>query len=121
MISQRLCFFRSSGEEVGKVSLDSRLIPYGEHQIQSIAVLRNYLFTTFNDRIRVWDRRKLNSNVGILAGKHASNIMCLATAENVPMSSGECDVLVSGGKDHYVKVKNDDLYISCPIIDCDMV
>ncbi|XP_021948047.1 kinesin-like protein KIF21A isoform X2 [Folsomia candida] len=94
----------SSGSAVDKISFDSRLLPQGEHQIQSIAVLRNYLYTTFDNRIRVWDRRQLNSSIGMLAGKHSSNIMCLAASENVQINGDVCDIIVSGSKDHYVKL-----------------
>lgn len=88
-----------------KISSENcRLVPNGEHSIQSIAVLRNYLFTSCDNRIRVWDRRNLSAPYGLLAGKHSSNIMCLAAAENVSMNGEMCDVIVSGSKDHYIKV-----------------
>jgi WD40 repeat protein len=65
---------------------------------------RENLFTTCDNRIRVWDSRNLSHPIGILAGKHSSSVMCLAAAENVPMNDGVCDVMVSGAKDHYIKV-----------------
>lgn len=52
----------------------------------------------------MWDRRQLNSSIGMLAGKHSSNIMCLAASENVQINGDVCDIIVSGSKDHYVKV-----------------
>jgi len=96
---------RSSGATFDRLQASSdRLLQPGESLVQSVAVLRNYLYTTVDNRIRVWDMRKLQGTLGILAGKHSSHIMCLATAQNLKLGSSNCDVIVSGSKDHYIKV-----------------
>jgi WD40 repeat protein len=97
---------RSSGlafDKIQSTPLDRFLQP-GENLIESVAVLRNYLYTTVDNRIRVWDLRNLQGSLAILAGKHSSNVMCLATAQNLRLGSSNCDVFVSGSKDLKVGV-----------------
>ncbi|XP_024084016.1 kinesin-like protein KIF21A isoform X2 [Cimex lectularius] len=57
------------------------------------------LYTASGDRVRVWDIRKY-SVIGKLIGGHQAAIMCLAVS---PTSTGE-DVVITGSKDHYIKV-----------------
>uniref|UniRef100_A0A0K8T836 Uncharacterized protein n=1 Tax=Lygus hesperus TaxID=30085 RepID=A0A0K8T836_LYGHE len=69
--------------------------------INAIALSENSLYTAVCDRVRVWDLRKF-SVVGKLLGGHQAAIMCLAVS---PTDTGE-DVVVTGSKDHYIKIFN---------------
>jgi len=58
----------------------------------------NNLFTSFGDKVRLWDLRNYNS-LGLLTSKHQSQIMCMAARH-----SENKRILVTGAKDHYIKV-----------------
>ncbi|CAA9997522.1 unnamed protein product, partial [Nesidiocoris tenuis] len=59
------------------------------------------LYTAASTYVRIWDLRKF-STIGKLVGNNLASIMCLAVS---PTSSTE-DVVVTGSKDHYIKVFN---------------
>ncbi|XP_073985830.1 kinesin-like protein 31E isoform X2 [Rhodnius prolixus] len=73
----------------------------GEAQISDIALNDRGLtfYTASGDRVRVWDLRKF-SVIGKLIGGHQAAVMCLAVSGS---STGE-DLVVTGSKDHYIKV-----------------
>ncbi|EEB15657.1 kif21, putative [Pediculus humanus corporis] len=96
----------SSGLTInGSVSLPSSsravTIPQGEQQLNDVALNKNgmILYTASGDRVRVWDLRRFSST-GKLAGGHQAAVMCLAVSK---LSETE-DVVVTGSKDHYIKV-----------------
>ncbi|KAK6630614.1 hypothetical protein RUM43_014599 [Polyplax serrata] len=96
----------SSGLTInGAVSLTSSSregnVPQGKQQLNDIALNENgvILYTAAGDRVRVWDLRRFCST-GKLAGGHQAAVMCLAVGK----LSQTQDVVVTGSKDHYIKV-----------------
>ncbi|RZF44783.1 hypothetical protein LSTR_LSTR000735 [Laodelphax striatellus] len=76
-------------------------IAMGESQVNDIAL--NHSGQTFysaaGDKVRVWDIRRF-SVIGKLSGGHQAPVMCIAVGE----SSVDEDIVVTGSKDHYIKV-----------------
>ncbi|KAB7501765.1 Kinesin-like protein KIF21A [Armadillidium nasatum] len=89
----------------GSVSIsgNSRTLqmPPGETQINDISLSEssNILYSAAGNIVRIWDLRKFMS-VGKLSGAHQAAVMCLA----VESSMLNQDVVVTGSKDHYIKV-----------------
>lgn len=81
--------------------VNSAQIPVGESQVNDIAL--NHSGRTFysaaGDKVRVWDIRKF-AVTGKLSGGHQAAVMCLA----VRKLSVDEDVVITGSKDHYIKV-----------------
>ncbi|CAL8108590.1 unnamed protein product [Orchesella dallaii] len=75
-------------------------LPSGEKQVHSIQAVRNYFFTSFGERIRIWDIRKLQP-LGTLYGKHNSSVMCITGCESGLHGK---DWMITGSKDHSIKV-----------------
>ena len=70
---------------------------------QSSAVL----YAAAGSQVRIWDIRKFSST-GKLSGGHQAAVMCLAVG-NTPLggmtdSTEKVEFVVTGSKDHYVKV-----------------
>ncbi|KAL1117595.1 hypothetical protein AAG570_003910, partial [Ranatra chinensis] len=57
-----------------------------------------YLYTAHGDKVGIWDLRRF-STTGKLLGGHQAAVMCIALAR-----SDSHDVVVTGSKDHYIKV-----------------
>ncbi|KAK7792455.1 hypothetical protein R5R35_013851 [Gryllus longicercus] len=100
---QTLC---SSGLSLaGPISLatasHSLHLPPGESQLNDVALNHNgrVLYTASGDKVRVWDLRRYEAT-GKLSGGHQAAIMCLAVGK----LSEEEDVVITGSKDHYIKV-----------------
>lgn len=70
----------------------------GEFLITSMVISGKSLYTSFGDKVRLWDMRNYNS-VGLLTGKHQSQVMCMAAG-----NMSDKHLLVTGSKDHYIKV-----------------
>ena len=81
------------------------VMPPGETLINDIALAPSGygLFSAAADKVRMWDLRKFHS-IGKLSGGHQAAVMCLATG-TVPGNS-DTDYVVTGSKDHYIKVFN---------------
>lgn len=79
-------------------------LPPGENLINDVALSPSGygLFSAAADKVRVWDLRKFHS-IGKLSGGHQAAVMCLTTGK---CSSDTGDYVVTGSKDHYVKVFN---------------
>ncbi|XP_054632055.1 kinesin-like protein KIF21A isoform X2 [Dunckerocampus dactyliophorus] len=95
----------SSGQvNVGDVcvSTTSRTvtIPTGENQINQVALNPNgtVLYAAAGNSVRVWDLRRFAST-GKLTG-HQGPVMCLT----VDQSGNNQDLVITGSKDHYVKL-----------------
>jgi kinesin family protein 4/21/27 len=75
-------------------------LPTGEHNIQDIVVSNSYgLYTTYGEKVRIWDLRYFRP-IGLLGGKHhSSQIMCMAT-----QGIDNKEMLITGSKDHYIKL-----------------
>ncbi|XP_046997793.1 kinesin-like protein KIF21A isoform X1 [Schistocerca americana] len=84
-------------------STPSRMLqaPVGEMPLNDVALNHcgTVLYTAASDRVRVWDLRKYEP-VGKLVGGHQAAVMCLAVGK---LSEDE-DIVVTGSKDHYIKV-----------------
>ncbi|XP_054717642.1 kinesin-like protein KIF21A, partial [Uloborus diversus] len=76
-------------------------MPQGESQVHDIALNRygTTLFSAASNLVRIWDLRTY-SPVGKLSGSLQSAIMCLA----VDNTESDNNVVVTGSKDHYIKV-----------------
>uniref|UniRef100_A0A4W5PZK9 Kinesin family member 21A n=1 Tax=Hucho hucho TaxID=62062 RepID=A0A4W5PZK9_9TELE len=75
-------------------------IPAGENQINQIALnpSGSVLYAAAGNSVRVWDLRRFVST-GKLTG-HLGPVMCLTVDQ-----SGNCqDLVISGSKDHYIKL-----------------
>nr|CAD7263447.1 unnamed protein product [Timema shepardi] len=79
----------------------SVILPAGEVTINDLALNHNgtTLYTAAGDRVRVWDIRKYECT-GKLSGSHQAAVMCLAVGK---VSDSE-DLIVTGSKDHFIKV-----------------
>ncbi|XP_054278037.1 kinesin-like protein KIF21A [Macrosteles quadrilineatus] len=90
----------SSGSSTNGI-ISGQQIPSGEAQMNDIALNHNgrILYTAASDRVRVWDVRKF-AVTGKLSGGHQAAVMCLAVGK---LSAHE-DIVVTGSKDHYIKV-----------------
>nr|CAD7404013.1 unnamed protein product [Timema poppensis] len=79
----------------------SVILPAGEVTINDLALNHNgtTLYTAAGDRVRVWDIRKYECT-GKLSGSHQAAVMCLAVGK---VSDSE-DLVVTGSKDHFIKV-----------------
>ena len=77
-------------------------MPPGETAINDISLTPSGygLFSAAGDKVRLWDLRKFHS-IGKLSGGHQAAIMCLDTG---PTDSAENNYVVTGSKDHYIKV-----------------
>jgi len=77
-------------------------LPTGETLVNDIALAPSgfSLFSAAGDKVRVWDLRKFHS-IGKLSGGHNAAVMCLASSRG---PDDEGDYVVTGSKDHYVKV-----------------
>nr|XP_040018196.1 kinesin-like protein KIF21A isoform X2 [Gasterosteus aculeatus aculeatus] len=75
-------------------------IPAGENQINQIALNPNgtVLYAAAGNSVRVWDLRRFAST-GKLTG-HLGPVMCLT----VDQSASSQDLVISGSKDHYIKL-----------------
>ncbi|XP_035498759.1 kinesin-like protein KIF21A isoform X1 [Scophthalmus maximus] len=75
-------------------------IPAGENQINQIALNPNgtVLYAAAGNSVRVWDLRRFAST-GKLTG-HLGPVMCLT----VDHTGGNQDLVITGSKDHYIKV-----------------
>ncbi|XP_071346959.1 kinesin-like protein KIF21A isoform X4 [Trachinotus anak] len=75
-------------------------IPAGENQINQIALNPNgtVLYAAAGNSVRVWDLRRFAST-GKLTG-HLGPVMCLT----VDQSGNNQDLVITGSKDHYVKL-----------------
>ncbi|KAM4747532.1 kinesin-like protein KIF21A isoform 3-T3 [Rhinophrynus dorsalis] len=75
-------------------------IPPGENQINQIALnpTGTFLYAAAGNAVRMWDLKRFQST-GKLTG-HLGPVMCL-TVEQI--SNGQ-DLIVSGSKDHYIKM-----------------
>uniref|UniRef100_A0A8C7YHC7 Kinesin family member 21A n=1 Tax=Oryzias sinensis TaxID=183150 RepID=A0A8C7YHC7_9TELE len=75
-------------------------IPAGENQINQIALNPNgtVLYAAAGNSVRVWDLRRFAST-GKLMG-HLGPVMCLT----VDQSGNNQDLVITGSKDHYIKV-----------------
>ena len=94
----------------GPVTLNSTnsrtlAMPPGENQINDIALTPSGfgLFSASGDKVRAWDLRKFHS-IGKLSGGHQAAVMCLATGKCD--NDDEGDYVITGSKDHYIKVFN---------------
>ncbi|XP_046388282.1 kinesin-like protein KIF21A isoform X3 [Ischnura elegans] len=76
-------------------------LPAGEVHLNDVALNPNgtTLYTAGGDKVRVWDLRKFAATAK-LTGGHQAAIMCLAVGK----ISEEEDIVVTGSKDHYIKV-----------------
>ncbi|XP_056242793.1 kinesin-like protein KIF21A isoform X6 [Seriola aureovittata] len=95
----------SSGQvNVGDICASSTsrtvAIPAGENQINQIALNPNgtVLYAAAGNSVRVWDLRRFAST-GKLTG-HLGPVMCLT----VDQSGNNQDLVITGSKDHYVKL-----------------
>ena len=66
------------------------------------------LYAAAGNQVRIWDVRKFSST-GKLSGGHQAAVMCLAVGPSPPPASGlapsgRVEFVVTGSKDHYVKV-----------------
>ncbi|XP_037623411.1 kinesin-like protein KIF21A isoform X6 [Sebastes umbrosus] len=75
-------------------------IPAGENQINQISLNPNgtVLYAAAGNSVRVWDLRRFAST-GKLTG-HLGPVMCLT----VDQSGNNQDLVISGSKDHYIKL-----------------
>eukprot|EP00095_Tigriopus_kingsejongensis_P007989 maker-scaffold269_size230758-snap-gene-0.23 protein:Tk07989 transcript:maker-scaffold269_size230758-snap-gene-0.23-mRNA-1 annotation:"kinesin-like protein kif21a-like" len=82
-------------------------MPPGETLINDIAIAPSGygLFSAAGDKVRIWDLRKFHS-IGKLAGGHQAAIMCLTTGISLAHDVDDGDYVITGSKDHYVKVFN---------------
>ncbi len=73
-------------------------LPPGECLVNDVALSASglSLYSAAGDKVRVWDLRKFHS-IGKLSGGHQAAVMCLAAGDTN-------DYVVTGSKDHYVKV-----------------
>ena len=55
--------------------------------------------------MRIWDLRKFHS-IGKLSGGHQAAIMCLATGPTGPSHHMDTNYVITGSKDHYIKVSS---------------
>ncbi len=80
-------------------------LPPGEALINDIALSPsgNSLFSAAGDKVRVWDLRKFHS-IGKLSGGHQAAVMCLTADDNNNGGDDDMVTVVTGSKDHYVKV-----------------
>ncbi|XP_077296343.1 kinesin-like protein 31E isoform X2 [Arctopsyche grandis] len=76
-------------------------LPAGETQIYDIMLNKQgtSLYTTSNDKVRIWDLRMFECS-GKLSTGHQAAVMCLAVG---PLTDVD-DIVVTGSKDHYIKV-----------------
>ncbi|XP_067001176.2 kinesin-like protein KIF21A isoform X2 [Anabrus simplex] len=76
-------------------------LPQGESQLNDIALNRNgtVLYTAAGDKVRVWDLRRFEATAK-LSGGHQAAVMCLAVGK----LSEEEDLVITGSKDHFIKV-----------------
>ncbi|KAK9506808.1 hypothetical protein O3M35_008675 [Rhynocoris fuscipes] len=95
------CIRMLSSSGLSTTSFNNQMSSNNEAQISDIALNDRGLtfYTASGDRVRIWDLRKY-SVIGKLIGGHQAAVMCLAVS---PTSSGD-DVVVTGSKDHYIKV-----------------
>ncbi|XP_016047445.1 kinesin-like protein KIF21A isoform X4 [Erinaceus europaeus] len=75
-------------------------LPSGENQINQIALnpAGTFLYAASGNTVRMWDLKRFQST-GKLTG-HLGPVMCLSVDQ---VSSGQ-DLIVTGSKDHYVKM-----------------
>ncbi|XP_015930518.1 kinesin-like protein KIF21A isoform X2 [Parasteatoda tepidariorum] len=100
---QTLCSSGNSNPGQPFLNTPSRslLMPQGEHQVNDIA-LNKYgttLFSAAHNTVKIWDLRMFKA-IGKLNGSHQAAIMCLA----VDNEGRDKNVVVTGSKDHYIKV-----------------
>jgi len=89
----------------GSSSTRSLAMPPGETQINDICLTPSGygLFSAAADKVRIWDLRKFHS-IGKLSGGHQAAIMCLATGPTGPSHHMDTNYVITGSKDHYIKV-----------------
>ncbi|TRY72220.1 hypothetical protein TCAL_03875, partial [Tigriopus californicus] len=82
-------------------------MPPGETLINDIAIAPSGygLFSAAGDKVRIWDLRKFHS-IGKLAGGHQAAIMCLTAGISLSPDTEDGDYVITGSKDHYIKVFN---------------
>lgn len=80
---------------------DPLAMPAGATNINDIAlsVGGDVLYMAAGGRVRLWDLRRFEK-AGQLSGGHQAAVMCLAVGQ---ISENE-DRVVTGSKDHYIKV-----------------
>ena len=83
------------------------LMNKGETLINDIALSCQssaVLYAAAGSQVRIWDIRKFSST-GKLSGGHQAAVMCLAVGNATsPGSAEKVEYVVTGSKDHYVKV-----------------
>ncbi len=84
-------------------------LPPGECLVNDVALSKSglSLFSAAGDKVRVWDLRKFHS-IGKLSGGHQAAVMCLVAGDE------GTEYVVTGSKDHYVKVFQVKLMIATP-------
>ncbi|XP_029289028.1 LOW QUALITY PROTEIN: kinesin-like protein KIF21A [Cottoperca gobio] len=90
----------NAGEVCASNTSRTVTIPAGENQINQIALNPNgtVLYAAAGNSVRVWDLRRFAST-GKLTG-HLGPVMCLT----VDQSGNNQDLVISGSKDHYIKL-----------------
>lgn len=91
----------SNGPVVADSASRSLQIPPGETRINAIELnpYGSLLFSAASNIVRIWDIRRF-ACVGKLAGGHQAAVMCMAVDD----ADGESSLVVTGSKDHYIKV-----------------
>lgn len=101
----------ASGNQANTTSTRSLQLPHGETLINDIALSCQssaVLYAAAGSQVRIWDIRKFSST-GKLSGGHQAAVMCLAVGATPPTGTGDpnqdrVEYVVTGSKDHYVKV-----------------
>jgi len=96
----------ASGSQANTTSSRSLQLPHGETLINDIAVSSqnsSLLYAAAGSQVRIWDIRKFSST-GKLSGGHQAAVMCLAVGPVAGSDGARVEYVVTGSKDHYVKV-----------------